>query len=206
MFWIFSALRNPQRTKVPTAGFSLVELLISISIMVIVASIILTRQTAFNGSVLLRGQAYEVALQAREVQLNAVSASGNTGTFRSVQGLHFNSDSTLNNQYRIFVDNASGINAGFYDPGEEFGRQGILDPRFEIREVRVVSASGDTINGTEVSVVFVRPNFDARFFDIDGELDASSLEIDIARRDVVGTGIDVVRTLEITSTGQIAVQ
>ena len=204
MFWKYLALHKKPGTKIPASGFTLVELMISISIMVIVAAIILTRQTAFNGSVLLRSQTYEVALQTREVQLNAVSASGNSGTFRSVQGVHFNVATSSNNQYKVFVDTPSGANAnGFYDAGEEFGQQGIIDPRFEVRAVRAI---GDTINGTEVSAVFVRPNFDARFFDIDGELTASSLEIDIARRGVTGVGVDVVRTLEITSTGQITVQ
>ena len=204
MFSIFSASCNTHKKASPTSGFTLVELMISISIMVIVAGIVLTRQTAFNGSVLLRSQTYEVALQAREVQLNAVSASGNTGTFRSVQGLHFDTNPVLNSQYKVFVDSPSGSNAnGFWDSGEEFGQQGLLDPRFEIRSLRAI---GDNISGSEVSVVFVRPNFDARFFDSNGELNASSLEVDVARKGLTGSSTDVVRTLEITSTGQITVQ
>lgn len=180
--------------------------MISISIMVIVAAIIMTRQSSFNGAVLLRGQAYEVALQVREVQLNAVSASGDSGTFRSVQGVLFDTDVLNNNRYRIFRDTPTGANAnGFYDTGEEFGQQGLLDPRFEIRNIRAIGT--DTITGTEVSAVFVRPNFDARFFDSSGELtDTSSIEIDVARRGETGTGPGVIRTLEITSTGQITVQ
>lgn len=206
MFWNYLALRKPQKQQESMAGFSLVELMISISIMVIVAGIILTRQSSFNGAVLLRGEAYDIALQIREVQLNAVSASGNSGTFRSVQGVQFDTSTFSNNFYRIFVDTPTGVDAnGFYDSGEEFGQQGLLDPRFEIRAIRAIGT--DAIVGTEVSVVFVRPNFDARFFDSSGELtNTSSVEVDIARRGATGTGPDVVRTLEITSTGQIAVQ
>jgi type II secretory pathway pseudopilin PulG len=178
----------------------LVELLISISIMVIVAAVILARQTSFNSAVLLRGQAYEIALQIREVQLSAVSASGNSGNFRSTLGVHFDTNSLSNDHFHQFRDADSD---NFYDPAEEFGLQGQLDPRFEIEALRAV---GDTITGSELSVIFVRPNFDARFFDTGGEINASSVEIDIRRRGSTGTGPGEVRTIEVTSTGQISVQ
>lgn len=179
----------------------MVELLISISIMVIVASIILTRQSSFNSAVLLRGQAYEIALQVREIQLSAVSASGDTGAFRSVLGVYFDTNGINDDHFHQFRDADSD---NFYDPVEEFGLQGRLDNRFEIEAVRGV---GEAITGTELSVVFVRPNFDARFFDTNGELTAASgVEIDIRRRGSTGTGPGELRTIEITRTGQISVQ
>lgn len=166
--------------------------------MAIVSSIILVRQNSFNGGVLLRSQAYEIALAAREVQLRAVSAVGVAGDFRTLQGLHF--DTGNNDTYRIFRD---ADNDGFFDTAESLGQQGVLDDRFEIRAIRTL---GDSYVGTGISIVFERPNFDARFFDSSGEINASSVEIDIARRGVSGSTPDVVRTLEITSTGQIIVQ
>ncbi len=196
MFYRSSASYNPSATQ----GFGLVELMVSVSIMVIVSAVILARQSSFNGAVLLRSQAYEIALDMREIQLNAVSSSGDAGIFRSLLGLHFDTATTSNGNYRIFRD---GDNNGFYASVEEFGQQGIIDARFEIRAIRTI---GDTYAGTELSVVFERPNFDARFFDTNGEVNASSVEIDIARRGVTGTTPDVVRTLEVTSTGQIIIQ
>ena len=180
------------------------ELMISITIMVIVISIVSIRQGAFNGAVLLRGQAYEAALTIREVQLNAVSAAGDSGVFRAVYGVHFDEDVLTNGQYKIFQDTPSGSNAnGFFDSGEEYGRQSMLDNRYEIREVRPV---GDTMQSSGgLSIVFVRPNFDARFFDSAGEVDASSVEIDIARRGSSSADPGDIRTLEITATGQISV-
>lgn len=204
MSWNFLALRRKVSdvTQTPSqGGFGLVELMVSISIMVIVSAIILARQSAFNSAVLLRSQAYEIALGMREVQLNAVSASGDVslGNFRSILGIHFDTDS--NSEYKIFRDSDMD---GFYDAGEEFGVQGVLDNRFEIREIR---ADGSVIPGSQLSVIFVRPNFDARFFESSGsEVNASSIEIDIARRGVTGTDNSVLRTLEVTSTGQITVQ
>lgn len=181
--------------------------MVSITVMIIVASIILSRHSAFNSSVLLRNQAYEIALHIREVQLSSVSASGDTGSFRTVYGLYFTSDTIGtpdNGHYQVFEDSTSGADAnGFYDSGEEYGATGKLDERFEIREVRIGGVAE-----SDVSMVFVRPNFDAIFFDdTDGNpVSVSSVEIDIARRGIAGSGPDVVRTVEVTSTGQIAVQ
>lgn len=179
-------------------GFSLVELLVSISILVIVMSIVFVRQGAFNSSVLLRGEAYELALQIREIQLNAVSVTNDSGFFRSVLGVHLDTSSTRNGFYNIFRDADAD---GFYDAGEEYGLQGVLSRRFEIREIR---AGGNAVD--ELSIVFVRPNFDARFFDSNGEIAVTSVEVDVAVRGATGTGNSVLRTLEITSTGQIAVK
>lgn len=188
------------------SGFGLVELMVSISIMVIVSAIILARQDSFNSAVLLRSQAYEIALALREVQLSAVSASGDTGSFRTVYGVHFTSDTSpaadpLNGYFQVFKD---ANNNGFYDAGEEFGPRGNLDKRFEVRAISI----GGAPPSSELAIVFVRPNFDALFFDdaVGGAVRASTIEIDIARRGISGTGPDVVRTIEVTSTGQIAVK
>lgn len=204
MLWPSSVFSKKRPTPPHlAAGFSLVELMISITIMVIVIAIVSTSQGAFNGAVLLRGQVYEAALQIREVQLSAVGAVGDAGEFRSRYGVHFDSDS--DGQYKIFKDTQTGANAnGFYDPGEEYGQQSFLDSRFEIRGVRAV---GDALESTGgLSIVFVRPNFDARFFDSAGEVFASSVEVDISRRGVTTSGPGDVRTLEVTATGQIAVK
>lgn len=167
--------------------------------MLIVSTLILVRHRAFNGAVLLRSQAYEIALATREVQLSAISAEGDgSGQFRSVEGVYFSTDT--DNVYKTFRDADRDF---FYDSSEEYGKPGVLDQRFEIRAIR---ATGDTISGNGVAVVFERPNFDAKFYDSGGRVNASKIEIDVSKRDESGNGIDVVRTVEITATGQIAVQ
>lgn len=200
MFSIFSQF-NQKHMPVAAAGFGIIELLVSISIMVVISGVILVQQSSFNGAVLLRSQAYEVALDAREVQLNAVSINDVTGDFRSLLGLHFDLDN--NQAYNIFRD---ADNDGYYDQAEMFGKQGALDDRFEIREIRVNRNSGGVMSVAQLSVVFERPNFDARFFSQTGEIDASGIEIDVAKNDVPSGSSDPIRTIEITSTGQIAVQ
>lgn len=204
MSWHSLVLRRQLlRGKFPhQGGFGLVELMVSISVMVLVASVILVKQGTFNGAVLLRSQAYEIALALRETQLTAISASGDVGTFRAVYGIYFDSSAANNGYYQAFRD----LDAdGFYDAGEEIGQRNALDTRFEIKAVRSV---GEVMTGSELTVVFVRPNFDARFYDTVGELlSASRIEIDIAKRDTAGVSCFAGerRTIEVTRTGQIAV-
>ncbi len=183
------------------SGFGLVELLVSISILVIVMSVILARHSAFNSAVLLQSQAYEVAFQAREIQLFAVGAIGESTDFRNVYGLHF-SKSGANQKYSLFRD-INGNN--YFNSGEEFGRQGVLDPRFEICDIRGVDGNGDVkYTPDAMSITFERPNFDALFHESSGAWDTDTVaaEIDICLR---GAAADK-RTVEITRTGQISVK
>lgn len=187
------------------AGFGLIELMVSISIMVIIMGVVLIRQDSFNGAVLLRGEAYEIALAVRSIQQSAVSASGRSTTvggtvdeFRTVLGAHFTTAEP--NRYAIFQDD-DGDN--YFDTGEELGQQGTIDPRFFVSAIR----RGNGTPETAVSVVFERPNFDARFFDAaNSEMNTTTLEIDIARVGGDQSGLSEVRTITITRAGQITVE
>lgn len=200
MFWHFSVLHR-QKKAAMQRGFGLIELMVSISIMSIVMAVILVRQSSFNSAVLLRSQAYEIALSLRTVQLSAVSASNEAGDFREVLGVHFNKTPGNNGLFRIFRDTN---NNNYYNTGEDFGLQGKLDDRFEIREIY---NSNRTVTYPEISVIFERPNFDARFYTSANTVAGSSvIQVDVARRGA-GTvcGADF-RTVEVSSTGQITVK
>lgn len=206
MFWNFLA-SSKKTTRTPClskqAGFGLIELMVSIGILTLVMGMILVQQNAFNGAVLLRNQVYEIAFDAREVQLSAIGAvSGVTATnFRSSRGMYFD-PATSPKEYTIYQDLDGDAK---YDAGESSGLlQGKLDNRFEIEEVR---EAGGAAFGTGVSVIFQRPNFDALFYNSAGtQINVAAIEIVVRRIGTTGTGPGDVRTLEITSTGQIAVQ
>jgi type II secretory pathway pseudopilin PulG len=189
-------------------GFGLVELLVSISIVVLVTGIIVSRHNSYNGAVLLRSQAYEVALQAREVQLSAVSAVGSSGVFRNVYGVHFDTSTADRRQYYLFFRDSLPYN-NFYDAADVVVQRGNIDPRFEISQIRRVVSPTDSVE-TSLSVVFERPNFDARFYTSPSAsllgVAGSAVEIDIRVKGTTGTGVGEVRTVEITKTGQIIVQ
>lgn len=198
MFSHFSVLH----TKPSQAGFSLIELLVSIGIIVLVLSIVITQQSTFNSAVLLRSQAYEIALAVREVQLSAVSAtSDGAGDFRSVLGVSFSDSVAGNQRYVTFIDDGD----QWYDSDTAFGPPGLLDQRFEIADVRY---NGVSVPGNQVSITFERPNFDARFKTSAGGalLRTGTVQMDVGVAGSTGTvcGEDI-RTIEITAAGQVTV-
>ena len=175
--------------------------MVSITIMAIIMAVVIARHDKFNGAILLRSQAYEIALQLREVQLSAVSATSRSGNYRSNLGIHF--DTSIKNSYIVFQDGASGV-VGRYDSGEQLGAQGVLDPRFEIRAIR----RGDNQSAlSNVSISFARPDFDAVFTTSAGSLGTlQSVLIEVGRVGATGNATDVVRYVEVTASGQITVK
>lgn len=163
--------------------------------------IVFARQDSFNGTVLLRNQAYEIALRLREVQLSSVSVVGIGGDYRTVQGVHFSVNGGEQDGYVIFQDANSNY---YFDPGEQIGQQGAIDSRFQIESLQ---ADGVPIAGGEVSIIFERPDFDAKFYrSPNTEIAAATIEIEVARASDNETELTGSRTVEITSAGQIAVQ
>ncbi len=188
------------------AAFGLVELLVSISIITLVSVVILTKHTSFNGAVLLRNQAFEVALAVRQAQILAVS--GNTGNFGATRqyGVFFDRATSKQLEYILFQDDD---NSGYYEAGNDtmIGTRGRLDGRFEIRDVTDVGGSSQTGGGanTGFAVTFVRPNFDALFENQAGGNPTGPIYIDIAQLNKTGTTTGEVRRVEVTSSGQVQV-
>ena len=174
-----------------SAGFSILEVLITAAIIGVVTAIVVIRYGAFNNSVLLKSQAYEMALDLREAQVFAVSVREGSGGFRDEYGIYFTTASST--EYQLFID--SSPSNQLYDPGEELGDPYRLDSRFGITNL--------TINGSDVSefsVVFKRPDFDAI---IEGDPSNTTATIVI---EPVSAASGETRTVEVTSTGQITVQ
>jgi prepilin-type N-terminal cleavage/methylation domain-containing protein len=182
-------------------GFGLVELMVSISIMALVTSVILVKNNSYNGSTLLRSQAYEIALQLREVQLLSISATEAGSGFRNVYGVHFSTSTS--DTYFIFRDAVP--NDYFFDAGsEKFGKPGTLNAQFVIDAIRLV---GSASTPEQLSITFERPNFDAKFYTGSGNAATeSAVEIDVRTKGTTGTGNNELRTIEITRTGQITVK
>ena len=184
------------------AGFGLIELMVSISIAIMVMSVVMFNQGGNNSAVLLRSQAYEVALAIREVQLAAVSSNRQTSGYRSVLGMYFNTtNASTKGFYNYFLDNGN----YFFDGSDNIIKRNNLDKRFEISEIRLIGSTVTT--ETDISITFERPNFDAIFHTGTGGIAAASaVEIDVRLKSTTGTGVGEVRTVEVTKTGQIIVQ
>lgn len=70
-------------------GFTLVELLVAITIFTIVTALVLVKYQSFNGGVVLTNLAYEIALTVREAQTYGINVRGQGGNFDLSYGIHF---------------------------------------------------------------------------------------------------------------------
>ncbi len=187
----------------PVAGFGLIELMVSVGIVTMVMGVVVAKQSSYNGAVLLRAEAYDIALQTRETQLMAVSATGESGNYRNVFGLYFNIETP--NSYYSFKD----TDGDFYFDIEDdiiIGLHGI-DKRFEIDSIKTVTGTVESsINS--LAIIFERPNFDAKLYTDGGPVSSavSSINIDIRVKGTDGMGVGDTRTVEVSRTGQILVQ
>lgn len=196
MYSILFLMHFYKSHAVTPRAFGLVELMVSISIMTLVTTVVLVRQSAFNGAVLLRNQAYEVAFAIRQAQLLAVSGKDTVRRY----GVHF-STGALGQQYVLFSDN-NGNN--FYTNGEEIGQTGRLDSRFKVRGLYL---DNNTSDEGVMSVVFERPNFDSEVCTAPNTCDSVPAFIDIAIADSEEGDTDVsdVRRVQVSPAGEISV-
>ena len=176
-------------SKPRTQGFSLLEVLITAAIIGIVTAIVVVRYGAFNNSVLLKSQAYEMALDIREAQVFAVSVRPGSGSFRDQYGMYF--DESSPGEYVLFVDSNDN---NMYDSGTDTViNRYLLDSRFFISDLTV-----DGSSQSSVSVVFRRPDFDAMINDDPANETLSTT--------IQSTGSSETRLVTVTNVGQITVE
>lgn len=189
------------------AGFTIIELLVTIAIIGIVTGLVMVRYSSFNSVVLLKNQAFKVALDIREAQVLATSVRGtgsNNDTFRKPYGVHFDTDGTIAGQYYYFFqDTVGSVNPPAYSSGEELGAPRYIDSRFIISEICVdtttVPCPSSNIKDT-LTISFVRPDFDAVMRTEDGLVRSARITISAVTDSIV------TRSVLITTTGQITVE
>lgn len=101
---MFSAQKKLRNTN---AGFTLVELLVTISIFVILTGIVLFSQSKFNSTILLTNLAYDTALTIRQAQTYGINIKNFSNTSVSDNnflpyGVHF--DQSANRSFILFAD------------------------------------------------------------------------------------------------------
>lgn len=104
-------MESPRIHVAPVRGFSLVEMLVVLSIIAIVTTIALLGQTTFNRSLYLTDTAYSVALSIREMQTLGLSSRVFGTGVSTVQNAGYGAAlSTANlGQYTLFADTARTI-------------------------------------------------------------------------------------------------
>ncbi len=193
MFYHFSVLYKFKKQH-NSKGFTLIELLVSFAIVTMVSAIVLSRQSAFNGTVLLRNQAYKLALDLRDMQIQAVSPTSDysLGDFSSTFGVYINKATP--DRYLLFIDSNKN---GRYNSGDTIVKTVKFDKRFKITGI----SPG---NIDSVSITFTRPNFDAKFGGNGAVVNAQTVKIFISPKNVNLSGNNS-RAVEVSKTGQITV-
>jgi prepilin-type N-terminal cleavage/methylation domain-containing protein len=196
-------------------GFTVIELLVTLAIVVLVTGIVMIRYSSFNSSVLLTSQAYITGFDVRETQSLAISVRGNSNQFREEYGMYF--DINTPTSYLLFQDNNDNGNQSpvRYQSGEEIGAPYKVDPRFKIMNLCVSNSSGRTCrtqdastSGTEstnsslttIALAFRRPDFDAELYS-PAVSNLTSVEIHFGNDNITN-----VKKVIVYSSGQISVE
>lgn len=182
-------------------AFSLIELLVSVSILTVITGVVLANNTQFNSSVLLGNAAYDIALTIREAQVYGLSTQAFGGEFQVGYGVHFSSA----REYVLFADVDQNRNRR-YDAGvDQVVRQYTLGRGFTIAQLcatrtdQSVACSQSSASLEHLDIAFLRPNPDATITGTDPKPFSSA-------RITITSPSGETRTISVQSTGQISVQ
>jgi Tfp pilus assembly protein FimT len=182
------------------AAFSIIELMVSVSILTFITILVLANHSRFNSSLLLGNLAYDVALSVREAQIYGLSVRAFNSSFNVGYGVHFSSPTSyiffadVNNDRKYTQENDSIVR----------------EMRFT-KEYVIARYCATVANGTEtcsdsgspityLDIVFVRPEPDALISTSSTGTVYSNASITVSSP----TGIE--RVVDVASTGQISVQ
>lgn len=173
-------------------GFTLVELLISVAIIMILSLTLYAQQSKFDSSIYIKNTAQQIALAIRESQTYSVSSvGGSEGTY----GIHFSNNSK---EFTFFQDsNGDGIYASSTDKMIKTHR---LKGSNQIGNKSIVSNT-NSYDCSTLTITFKRPNPEPTFR-CDSNFRSGRAEI------VLGDSNDntVTKKIKVSATGQIQVE
>ncbi len=184
-------------------GFTMIELVVSAGILVVITLVVLVKQSAFGGNVLVGALAYDVGLSIRQAQVFGLSVrefGAGTGMFNIGYGVHFDIDNPTS--YQLFVDMDKNKTFNTNDGTKEVFS---ISRGFSIAQicgttVSSVELCSNTGNITTLDITFIRPDPDA-FIRIDG----NATTVYKSARIVVQSPQGKKREVTVESTGQISI-
>jgi prepilin-type N-terminal cleavage/methylation domain-containing protein len=184
-------------------GFTIIELIVTSSIMLVITSIVLVNHTAFGGNILVGALAYDVGLSVRQAQVFGLSVREfgvGTGAFDVGYGVHF--DVNNSSSYQIFADVDKNKTYDISDGIEEVFSigQGFSIARICGTTPASIELCSNTDNISTLDITFIRPDPDA-FIRIDGNAATEYQSARIVVRSPQGNEREVI----VESTGQISI-
>ena len=194
------------------AGFSIVEMVVSVSIVALVMAVILFSYSKFNDNLALGAAGQELAIAVRQAQvygLTVKEVSVNSGNFNTAYGAYFDLNDLSN--YYIFADTngdkvynvGSGCGSGSTECIEKIAlRNGVKISQICDGVSNCPPGPGGSV--TNLDITFLRPNPDAtiNFANSGGNIKATTLTGKV----VLISPRNKTLTVTIESTGQVLVQ
>jgi len=185
------------------SGFTLVELLVTITVFVILTGIVLFNSNKFDSSVLLHNFGYDVALTIKQAQFYGVNVKESTNaTFSSPYGVYFNigeggsrTNFILYND--IVRDNKYGDNFACTVSDSECVQKYSMQRGTFIKDICAGTEASPECGLSQLSVLFIRPNPDAHIYVNNLSVASDYTRIILSSADGATTSVIV------TSAGQI---
>lgn len=140
-------------------GFSVIELIMVVTIMTLITSVVLYNHARFSGGVLLENLAYEIALTVRQAQFFGINVRENLnvqGDFSSGYGVFFDKTTVPPNSSFIFFSDTN--NDGKYNSGS-----GELLEQYNMAGGNIIEkiCVDNDCSVEKLYITFKRPNPDA---------------------------------------------
>lgn len=188
------------------SGFTLAELVVSIFIISVVATILLGNRNQYNERLILKNETYRVTLFVRQAQVYSlgVKAGGSPATFNTSYGVHFDTNNT--NQFIFFTDE----NADSKFQSAEANEIILFQNGITIQKVCLLlpsenpKCSTDDVNVRKMVITFKRPDSAAVVKVLNnGDNEISALNPPATIYLISKTGL--ISSIKVDSTGVIAV-
>lgn len=193
--------------KNKTLGFTLVEMLVSISIFAIVTAVVLIRNNEFNSGILFSNLVYEIALSIREMQTYGITVrASDLGRFDNGYGVYFNISDTEKSSFIQFTDipDGAGLRNQIYDTAnsnEKLFKLNLKPGNF-ICKICLNDLCASSVDN--VSISFIRPEPDAVIKSTD-PLAPTTINKAVVMIRAPGTE-NIQKSIVVTSVGQISVE